>query len=92
LLDLNFNLNRGNIGVIIFNHHRNKDFAIFKGERIAQLIFEKIETPILVEHSVADLNQTTLRGNNGFGWTGKGGGKEDEEEVFKDECQCNALI
>jgi len=57
---------RGNVGVILFNHSRNK-FIISKGERIAQLILEKISTPEIEE--VEELPSTD-RGSGGFGSTG----------------------
>jgi dUTP pyrophosphatase len=58
---------RGNVGVVLFNFS-DQDFQIKIGDRIAQLIIEKIETPEIIE--VDDLNNTE-RGNNGFGSTGK---------------------
>lgn len=42
---------RGNVGVVIFNHGDN-DFVINEGDRIAQLICEKIEYPDLQEVQV----------------------------------------
>ncbi|KAJ9084886.1 Deoxyuridine 5'-triphosphate nucleotidohydrolase [Entomophthora muscae] len=56
----------GEVKVILFNHG-DSDFVINIGDRIAQLILEKIMTPepILVE----ELNATS-RGENGFGSTG----------------------
>lgn len=57
---------RGPVGVILFNHS-DVDFDVKVGDRIAQLIIEKIMTPDVVE--VEDLD-TTLRGEGGFGSTG----------------------
>lgn len=61
---------RGCIKVILINHGSNP-FQVQKGDRIAQLIFEKIYTPTHMEvvSSVADL-QSTNRGADGFGSTG----------------------
>merc|ERR1712212_1210947 len=56
----------GNVGVVMFNH-ASTDFDIKKGDRIAQLICEKIEYPEIEE--VASLNSTD-RGAGGFGSTG----------------------
>lgn len=56
----------GNIGVIMFNHSDN-DFIIKRGDRIAQLILEKISTPPVKE--VSDLTNTE-RGSKGFGSSG----------------------
>lgn len=60
---------RGSIDVILFKHS-NVDVAIKKGERIAQLIIEKIDmsSPIQVENE-SELS-TTDRGTGGFGSTG----------------------
>ncbi|XP_065880458.1 deoxyuridine 5'-triphosphate nucleotidohydrolase [Euphorbia lathyris] len=57
---------RGPVGVILFNHY-DTEFEVKKGDRIAQLIIERIMTPDVVE--VEDLDET-LRGEGGFGSTG----------------------
>ncbi|KAJ3743354.1 dUTP pyrophosphatase [Lentinula detonsa] len=57
---------RGIIFVLLFNLS-DKDFEVEKGDRIAQLIIEKIHTPEILE--VQDLDET-LRGAGGFGSTG----------------------
>ncbi|KAL3639202.1 hypothetical protein CASFOL_017109 [Castilleja foliolosa] len=57
---------RGPIGVILFNHS-DVDFEVKHGDRIAQLIIEKILTPVVTE--VDDLD-STVRGSGGFGSTG----------------------
>ncbi|XP_043709855.1 deoxyuridine 5'-triphosphate nucleotidohydrolase [Telopea speciosissima] len=57
---------RGPIGVILFNH-ADVDFEVKLGDRIAQLILEKIITPKVLE--VEDLD-STVRGDGGFGSTG----------------------
>ena len=56
----------GNVGVILFNHGV-EPFKIDKGDKIAQLIVEKIAQPVLVE---ALRVKRTERGANGFGLTG----------------------
>lgn len=58
---------RGNIGVILFNHS-DTEFPIKAGDRIAQLIFEKIQ--IVDFEEVDDLDATT-RGEGGYGSTGQ---------------------
>jgi deoxyuridine 5'-triphosphate nucleotidohydrolase len=58
---------RGNVGVVLYNHSTD-DFSIKKGDRIAQLILERIETPAVEE--VDDLDDTA-RGTGGFGSTNK---------------------
>lgn len=57
----------GVIGVIMFNTS-SEPFFINRGDRIAQLVFQKIERPTFAH--VTDLDNTT-RGNGGFGSTGK---------------------
>ena len=57
---------RGNVGVILFNHS-SRYFNVKKGDRIAQLICERIIEPQLVEVKSLD---TTERGDGGFGSTG----------------------
>ena len=43
---------RGNVGVVMFNH-LDEDCIIKKGDRIAQLVIEKIFMPELVEVEVS---------------------------------------
>lgn len=57
---------RGPVGVILFNHS-DEEFKITRGDRIAQLILERISTPDVVE--VDDLDETE-RNAGGFGSTG----------------------
>ncbi|RMX67316.1 hypothetical protein KXD40_002615 [Peronospora effusa] len=57
---------RGNLGVILFNHSTD-DFPIKRGDRVAQLILEKIEYPEILE---VDEIEETVRGAGGFGSTG----------------------
>ena len=57
---------RGEIGVIFINHS-NTPFTIYSGDRIAQLVFNKVEQAELVE--VDDIDKTE-RGEGGFGHTG----------------------
>lgn len=57
---------RGNVGVVLFNHS-DLAFHVAKGDRIAQLICERIFYPTIEE--VKDLSET-VRGDGGFGSTG----------------------
>jgi len=61
---------RGNVGVVLFNFGE-QDFLIHKGDRVAQLICEKIEYPELEE--VKENLSITERGDGGFGSTGVNG-------------------
>ena len=59
---------RGEIGIVLFNHG-HEDFVVSKGDRIAQLIVEKIYSDLtIIEGDVQ--NNTTKRGSGGFGSTG----------------------
>lgn len=58
---------RGNVGVIMFNFGE-EEFAVKKGDRIAQLILERIFTPEIEEFPTLE---ETERGANGYGSTGK---------------------
>ena len=57
---------RGEIGVCLINHSKHS-FKVYHGDRIAQIIFSKVEQAALVE--VSELVDTK-RGDGGFGHTG----------------------
>merc|ERR1712212_612991 len=57
---------RGNVGVVMFNH-AEQDFVVKKGDRVAQLVCEKISYPDI---EVLDTLDETVRGEGGFGSTG----------------------
>lgn len=57
---------RGEIKAIIINHG-NEVFTIKRGDRIAQMIINKVETPII---EVVSQITPTERNTNGFGSTG----------------------
>jgi len=57
---------RGNVGVVMFNHAAC-EFVVKKGDRVAQLICEKISYPDI---AVLDSLDDTVRGEGGFGSTG----------------------
>lgn len=58
---------RGEIMIGIANLS-NEDYTIERGHKVAQLIIQKVETPIIQE--VVELNDSH-RGEKGFGSTGK---------------------
>ena len=58
---------RGEIRVLLFNHS-NIEFKVVKGDRIAQILVQKVETPKFVQVEALD---ETERGVGGFGSTGK---------------------
>jgi len=60
----------GEIKVILANH-TDRDYQVLKDDRIAQMVFQKIEYAVFTE--VNDLDATE-RGNGGFGSTGVGTG------------------
>lgn len=59
----------GPIGILLFNHSSDVDFIVKRGDRIAQLICERIFYPTIIEVKSID-RMTTARCNDGFGSTG----------------------
>ena len=57
---------RGEVGVVLFNFG-TEDFTVNMGDKIAQLIFEKIKTPEVEEKNELD---ETRRGEKGYGSSG----------------------
>jgi len=57
---------RGNLGVVMFNH-AEAEFTVKAGDRIAQLVCERIAHPEIQELASLD---ATERGEGGFGSTG----------------------
>ena len=58
---------RGEIAVVLINTDKRNRFEIKRGDRIAQLVIQKIEEAVIRE--VAELDETS-RGAGGFGSTG----------------------
>jgi len=57
---------RGEVRVVLVNHGR-EPFAIAKGDRVAQLLVQRVETAAFVRAAIDD----TARGQGGFGSTGR---------------------
>ena len=68
---------RGEVGVVLFNHG-DQDFVVKMGDRIAQLILEKIDTPPVEEVQGLD---STVRGYSGFGSTGIESGNDTGRDI-----------
>lgn len=58
---------RGEIGVVLINTDKKKSFQIKRGDKIAQLVIQKIEE---AEFEIVDKLDETARGAGGFGSTG----------------------
>jgi len=58
---------RGEIKIIVINHDRTEDFVIKRGDRIAQLVVQRVESAQFVEVEVLP---ESARGAGGFGSTG----------------------
>ena len=58
---------RGEIRVILINHDREATVTLARGDRIAQLVIQRIESADWVE---VDKLPSTSRGSGGFGSTG----------------------
>ena len=71
---------RGQVKVLLFNLS-DTDFAVSEGDRIAQLVLERIYTPEVLE--VAELEES-VRGAGGFGSTGGFGGAAATAPVTSD--------
>jgi len=59
---------RGEVRVLLLNTDREASFDVSPGDRIAQLLIVRHEAPELVEREQLD---ETLRGDGGFGSTGR---------------------
>ncbi|HSB10763.1 MAG TPA: dUTP diphosphatase [Blastocatellia bacterium] len=60
---------RGEMAIIMINTDKREAFHIKRGDRIAQLVIQRVEEVTLAQ--VDDLSETS-RGAGGFGSTGKG--------------------
>jgi dUTP pyrophosphatase len=58
---------RGEIKVIVINHDRSSDLELRRGERIAQLVFQRVERAAFVEVGVLPSSE---RADGGHGSTG----------------------
>lgn len=61
---------RDSIRVILFNHS-DADYQVKVGDRIAQIVFEKIYTPPELDVVPYEELTATVRGTGGFGSSGK---------------------
>jgi len=59
---------RGNVKILVINNGE-ENFDITRGNKIAQLIIEKIYVDAVIEISINDMTNT-VRGSSGFGSTG----------------------
>lgn len=59
---------RGELRVLLLNADRSEEFQVDRGDRIAQLVLVRYESPPLEE---ADELDETARGEGGFGSTGR---------------------
>jgi len=88
---------RGEVGVVLFNHG-TEDFSVAQGDRVAQLVLERISMASCAE--VESLEETA-RGAGGFGSTGvaekvpevtsKKRPREPEEEIDALKAEMNSL-
>ena len=75
---------RGPVGVVLFNLDKSNTFEVSKGDRIAQLILEKISMAGIEQ--VEDLDATE-RGAGGFGSTGVSATEPDQKKPKTDEVE-----
>ena len=57
---------RGEVFVLLINHHNENTYEVKSGEKIAQLIMERIKRPSIMQ---VDQHSETERGSGGFGST-----------------------
>ena len=70
---------RGEVGIVLINHS-SKPYKIEKNQKIAQIIFNKIEKAKLI---ISDELSETERGKGGFGSTGLKKHKKPNKAVFR---------
>ena len=71
---------RGEVGVCLVNHGA-KEVSFSKGDKIAQIILERISTPLVVEVERKEDLGRTERGTGGFGSTGERGREAGEGKI-----------
>ena len=59
---------RDEIAVVLINTDPRSDYEVHRGDRIAQLVIQKVETAVFVE---VDMLTESERGRDGFGSTGR---------------------
>ena len=62
---------RGELKVLLVNTDPDEDFRVVRGERIAQLVVQRVEHAALVEVADLDALGGSHRGEGGFGHTGR---------------------
>ena len=62
---------RGELKVLLVNTDPTEDFQVARGERIAQLVVQRVEHAVLVEVDDFDHLGESHRGEGGFGHTGR---------------------
>lgn len=62
---------RGELKVLLVNTDPAEPFAVARGERIAQLVVQRVEHAVLREVADFDHLDETTRGEGGFGHTGR---------------------
>lgn len=72
---------RGNVGVVLINHG-GADFEVGAGDRIAQMILEKVSFALATEVHELD---GTVRGSGGFGSTGSCGDSQKRARSPRDD-------
>ena len=60
---------RGEISVLLINHDPEEDYAVSRGDRVAQLVIVRVEEAAFTPVPVEGLGEAT-RGAGGFGHTG----------------------
>jgi dUTP pyrophosphatase len=69
---------RGEIKVLLINHDLHEPIELGRGDRIAQLVIQRVERAAFVEVEVLP---ESVRGDGGYGSTGGFGAPEPREDV-----------
>ena len=68
---------RGEVKVLLINHDRHEPIELRRGDRVAQLVVQRVEHVVFEEVDVLD---TTPRGDGGYGSTGGFASREPTTE------------
>ena len=75
---------RGEIQVCLVNHDPRETVTVRRGDRVAQLVVQRVETPVFRERETLP---GSGRGSGGFGSTGIGTRRDTVQDEVEDEVE-----
>ena len=75
---------RGEIQVCLVNHDPHEAVTVRRGDRVAQLVVQRVETPVFRERETLPDSE---RGSGGFGSTGIGARRDTVQDEVEDEVE-----